>query len=36
VPGHRPDGKTQPSQVRGEGTSDLARPEHHMQPIHAP
>ena len=33
VPGHRPDGDTQPGQVRGQGAADLAGPEHHVQPI---
>jgi hypothetical protein len=32
VPGHRPDRHTQPGQVRGERTSDLAGPEHDVQP----
>ena len=31
VPGHRPDRHTQPGQVRGERTPDLAGPEHHMK-----
>ena len=33
VPGHRPDGDTQPGQVRGQGVADLAGPEHDVQPI---
>lgn len=28
VPGHRPDGSTQPRQMHGEGAADLASPEH--------
>ena len=33
VPGHRPDGDTQPGQVRGQGIADLAGPENHVQLI---
>ena len=33
VPGHRPDGDTQPGQVRGQGIADLAGPEHDMKAI---
>jgi hypothetical protein len=32
VPRHRPDRDTQTRQVRGERASDLAGPEHHLQP----
>jgi len=33
VPGHRPDGDTQPGQVRGQGIADLPGPEHDMKAI---
>ena len=33
VPGHRPDGDTLPGQVRGQGTADLAGPEHDVESI---
>jgi len=33
VPGHRPDGVTQPGQVRREGVADLAGAEHDVEPV---
>jgi hypothetical protein len=32
-PGHRPDGVTQPGQVRREGVADLAGTEHYLEPV---